>query len=89
MTLWVEWSLLVSAWIFAMIASGIAFWLRRERLGPALALTGLAMLTIAIGSPLHGSAPWVPLLALAGGLLVASAHWLNLRSIARRRPPEI
>lgn len=83
-TLWAEWSLLASAWIFATIASGIALWLRRERLAPALALAGLTLLTVAIASPLHGSSPWVALLSVAGGLLVACAHWLNLRSIARR-----
>jgi len=81
---WTEWLLLASAWLFACVASGIAFWLRRRRLAPAVALTGLTTLTIAIASPLHGSSPSAAGLALLGGLLVGGAHWLNLRAIACR-----
>lgn len=84
-TWWTEWLLLASAWFFASVASGIALWLRRERIAPAFAVAGLALLTIAVASSLHDSSPWAAGLALLGGLLVGSAHWLNLRAISRRK----
>lgn len=82
---WTELGLLVLAWLFALLAAWLA-WLRdRTLLVPGLAAIGLGLLTASIASPFHGRSPWMSALALFGGLLVASAHALNLWRTRRRR----
>ena len=79
--LWTEYGLLALAWVLAL-TSATAAWLRcRSRAPAVLVMSGLALLTLAIATPLHGTSPAVSLMALAGGLLVGSAHWLNLRAL--------
>lgn len=82
---WTEYTMLGLAWLLAVTAAVVA-WVRcGSRLPAVLVALGLALLTIAIATPLHGTSPTISLIAVAGGLLVAGAHWLNLR----RRPGRV
>ncbi len=76
---WTEIGLLVLAWVLATPASWLAWRRDRSPLVPALAILGLCVLTAAIASPLHGRSPWISVAALLGGLIVMTAHVLNLR----------
>jgi len=69
---------LLLAWLFAIIAMTPAIVRHQRFLAPALAMLGLALLTVAITSPLHNQPILGSSLALTGGLLLASAHTLNL-----------
>ncbi len=72
--------LFILAWIFALIAMTMA-WINRRTLGPPLlAALGLALLTIALKSELHEYALAGSLVALTGGILIASAHFWNLNN---------
>lgn len=80
---WSEWSLLVGAWMLVTIAAGLVLLRRGRSRFLGFAVPGLVLLTLAIASPLHGSAPTVSALALVGGILVAIGHWINLRDSHR------
>ena len=82
---WTELGLLALAWLFALVAAWLAWRRDRSLLIPGLAIIGLGILTLTIASPFHGRSPWISALALFGGLLVASAHALNLRRARRLR----
>ena len=86
---WTELGLLVLAWLFALLAAWLAWRRDRSLLLPGLAIIGLGILTLTIASPFHGRSPWISALALVGGLLLASAHGLNLRRsrLQRLRSP--
>jgi hypothetical protein len=75
---WSELGLLVLAWLLALVAAWLAWRRDRSLLTPGLAMIGLGILTLTIASPFHGRSPWVSAFALFGGLLVATAHGLNL-----------
>lgn len=75
---WSELGLLVFAWLLALAAAWLAWRRDRSLLTPGLAMIGLGILTLTIASPFHGRSPWVSAIALFGGLLVATAHGLNL-----------
>lgn len=77
--LWIEWSLLATAAGLILLAMTLGWWRHRRRLPACLALLGLAALAAATLTPLHFKGFWGSLLALAGGIMVAGAHWLNLR----------
>lgn len=83
---WSELSLLVLAWLLAGITAWRSWSRDRTFLIPILATIGLVILTATIASPLHGRMPWVSMFALGGGVLVASAHILNLRRARSSRP---
>jgi len=75
--------LFVFAWIFATMAMTIA-WLNRKAVGPPiLAAIGLVLLTVALKTPLHEYALAGSLVALTGGIVLASAHIWNLRQNRR------
>ncbi|NKI33553.1 MerC family mercury resistance protein [Wenzhouxiangella sp. XN79A] len=82
---WTELGLLVLAWLFALLAAWLAWRRDRSLLIPGLAIIGSGILTLTIASPFHGRSPWISALALFGGLLVASAHVLNLWRTRRLR----
>lgn len=85
---WSEWLLLLGAWLLVMIAAAVVVMQRRRARFLGFAVPGLALLTLAIASPLHGSVPTLSALALAGGILVAIGHWINLKDSPRpARPP--
>lgn len=74
---------LLLAWIFALIAMSAAV-LRRRNFGPPLlALLGLILLTGAISTPLHDQPLIGSLIALTGGLILATAHGWNLVHLRR------
>lgn len=80
-----EWSLLGLAWLL-IVTAAVAGWFIHKRVIPGLVgLTGIGAMSLAILSPLHQLGYWGSGLALCGGLMVAVAHWLNLRLI-RCRP---
>ncbi|MEM7054410.1 MAG: MerC domain-containing protein [Pseudomonadota bacterium] len=66
------------AWIFAGIAMAFAFFKYRRLGPPSLAAVGLALLTIAVTTPLHSKPFLASGIALIGGLLLAGAHGWNL-----------
>jgi hypothetical protein len=78
-----ERSLLGLAWLL-IVAAAIAGWFSHRRWHPAvIGLTGAGVMTIAIVSPLHALGYRGSIMALIGGLMVALAHWLNLRLLNR------
>ncbi|MEM1081969.1 MAG: MerC domain-containing protein [Pseudomonadota bacterium] len=79
--------LFVLAWFFAVIAMGLAWFSRRTLGPPLLAALGLALLTVALKSELHEYALAGSLTALTGGIIIACAHWWNLRAI--KTPPAV
>jgi len=81
-----EWSLLGLAWLLILTAS-FNGWFTHRRWAPSLiGLTGAGLMTVAIVSPLHTLGYLGSSLALAGGILVAVAHWRNLQLLRRCRP---
>jgi hypothetical protein len=80
-----ELGLLVASWLLALAAVSLAWRRDRGLLIPGLAVVGLCILTMSIASPFHGRSLWISALAVFGGLLVASAHVLNLRRARRLR----
>lgn len=77
--LWVEWSLLATAVLLALLAMAAGWWRHRRWLPALLALCGLAALATGSLTSLHFQGYRGSSLALAGGLMVATGHWLNLR----------
>lgn len=75
----IEWALLALAWLLILTTAIHGWFAHRRWLPPALGLTGVTLMTTAIISPLHTLGYWGSGLALAGGILVAGAHWFNLR----------
>jgi len=76
---WLEWGLLALTWLI-LIAAMLLGWWRHRHVGPALmALTSAGMLTALIATPLHFSGRWTALAAVGAGLLIAVAHFWNLR----------
>lgn len=63
--LWLEWGLLASTWRLVILAM-VPGWLQHRRIGPALVV-------------LHFANRYMSLVALAAGLLLATAHLWNLR----------
>jgi hypothetical protein len=75
---WLHWVLLAVAAPFSVYA----LWRGMEAHGDSrpwkLALTGF--LLMACGALLHGRVPFEQLLTVAGGIVVALAHWRNWKS---------
>jgi hypothetical protein len=77
--MWLEWSLLTVTWL-VLVGAMLAGWLHHRNPGPGiLAVLAAGLLTALIASPLHFSGRWTALAAVLAGLLVAGAHWWNLR----------
>lgn len=75
----IEWTLLSLAWLL-ILTSTIYGWFIHRRWSPGMiGLIGAGLMTVAILSSLHSLGYWGSALALIGGIMVASAHWLNLR----------
>lgn len=84
--LWLEWALLASAWLLVVLAM-LPGWLRHRNPGPALlALASLALMTAVIATSLHFANRWMSGVTLLAGLLLAAAHFWNLKLRACRRP---
>lgn len=81
--LYLEWALAGVALLLAVLAFAHG-WSRHRRILPAaLGLPGLGLLATGIFTDLHWQPPLGSAVVLCGGLLLASAHLLNLR-LARR-----
>lgn len=77
--LWLEWGLLASAWLL-VIAAMVVGWRQHRRVGPALlAVSSLVLMTLVVATSLHFANQWMGLVTLAAGLLLAGAHYWNLR----------
>lgn len=77
--LWLEWGLLATAWLLVIVAMFPA-WRRHRHWGPAmLAAASLLIMTGVITTSLHFANRWMSLVTLAAGLLLAAAHFWNLR----------
>lgn len=64
---------------WAALALGLGWWRHRQRLPLVLGLSGTAFLLLALARLLPGR--WLHAAVLAvGGVLLAAAHWRNLRS---------
>jgi hypothetical protein len=76
--LWLHWALLA----LAAPVSTYALWRGAELHGDPLPwrLAALGFAMMAAGALAHGSAPAEALLTVAGGLVVAAAHWRNFRA---------
>ncbi|NDY95148.1 MerC domain-containing protein [Wenzhouxiangella limi] len=84
--LWLEWGLLVTAWLL-VIAAMLSGWLRHRRVGPAvLATASLVLMTLVVATSLHFANQWMGLVTLAAGILLAGAHYWNLKSGSCRLP---
>ncbi len=81
----VEWSLLALAWLLILTTSVSGWFTHRRWPPPVIGLAGASLMTVAIVSPLHTLGYWGSSLALIGGIMVAVAHWLNLRLLYRCR----
>jgi len=78
-----ELGLLGVTWALVVLTAWFG-WKRHRHLYPAaIGLAGLLTMSVAIATRLHFSGAWVSLLAVAGGLAVATFHLLNLRLNAR------
>ncbi len=77
--LWLEWGLLALAWLL-VLAAMLPGWWRHRRIGPGLlALVSLLCMTAVITTSLHFASPWMSLVTLVAGLLLAGAHYWNLK----------
>ncbi len=82
---WLEWVLLVTAWLLVLIAM-IPGYLRHRHWGPGLlALTAAGMMTGIIATPLHFAGYWTSAVALLGGIGLVFAHAWNLRLLRADR----
>ncbi|QOC22615.1 MerC domain-containing protein [Wenzhouxiangella sp. AB-CW3] len=80
----VEWTLLGLAWVL-ILSTSVLGWLGHGRWQPpVLGLAGISLMTASIVSPLHTLGYWGSGLALLGGVMVATAHWMNLRLACQR-----
>ncbi len=84
---YLETGLLAATWLVVIVAFVIG-WRRHHRLVPvSLAVAGLALITPAIlVTELHFRGWWGSGLAVAGGITLALAHWLNLRAARAGSP---
>lgn len=88
--MWLEWGLLATAWLLVVLAM-VPAWLRHRHFGPSLlALSSLALMTAVITTSLHFASRYMSLVTLIAGLLLAGAHFWNLRLCPARRcsPPK-
>ena len=77
--LWLEWVLLVSAWLL-VLAAMLPGWLRHRHPGPVvLAVLSLGIMTVVITTSLHFANRWMSVVTLLAGLMLASAHYWNLK----------
>ncbi len=77
--LWLEWGLLATAWLLVVVAMASG-WLRHHRIGPGLlAAASLVLMTVVVTSALHFASQWMGLVTLGAGILLAGAHYWNLR----------
>lgn len=77
--IWMEWALLATAWLLVILAM-VPAWFSHRRLGPGLlALVSLVLMTAVITTSLHFASRYMSLVTLAAGLLLAGAHFWNLR----------
>ncbi|MFP4207368.1 MAG: MerC domain-containing protein [Wenzhouxiangella sp.] len=77
--LWLEWGLLATAWLLVIVAM-FSGWRHHRRLGPGLlAASSLLVMTTVVTTSLHFASQWMSLVTLAAGLLLAGAHFWNLK----------
>ncbi|MGY6555130.1 MAG: MerC family mercury resistance protein [Wenzhouxiangella sp.] len=77
--IWLEWGLLATAWILVTLAM-VPGWRRHRHIGPGLlGLGSLLLMTLVITTSLHFASHYMSLVTLAAGLLLAAAHFWNLR----------
>jgi MerC mercury resistance protein len=74
---WVHWALIAVALPFSLSALRRGY-IGHGNLAPAL-IAGGGFALVTAGALLHGAGPSEQLLTVAGGLLVAAAHWRNWR----------
>lgn len=88
--LWLEWSLALLAAVLLITALVVGRRRHRRRLPGFLGLGGLILLLAAVFTRLHWVPWWGSAAALSGGVLIALAHTLNLRTLRRaRRAPDL
>ncbi len=81
----VESAFIVVAALFATFVIGHASRRHREPLSLILLFLGLAVMAVALFSPLHSHDSAHALAAAFGGMLIAAAHWSNWHSTRRWR----
>ena len=77
--IWLEWALLGIAWVLVVIAM-VSGWKHHRRVGPGvLAAIALVAMSMVVTTSLHFSSQWMGLVTLSAGILLAGAHYWNLR----------
>jgi hypothetical protein len=79
--IWLEWALLGLSLLVLVGAMSLG-WRRHRQIWPILlGSSALLVLAILILTPLHFAGPWTRYVAIAAGLLIAGAHFWNLRLV--------
>ncbi|MEE4331302.1 MAG: hypothetical protein V2J10_10560 [Wenzhouxiangella sp.] len=78
---WLEWSLLVMAWLLMLSSLFLNGLCRDNRWVTLAGLAGLIGMTSLLITPLHFTSPWIGLAILACGIMVGLSHFGRLRRI--------
>jgi hypothetical protein len=81
--LWLEWALAGAALLLAILGLWHGWTRHRHVLPASLAVPGLGLLGVGIFTELHWRPLWGSVVVLCGGLLLVSAHLVNLRLTRR------